>query len=273
MLAWACVVSGSVCVQARSPATFYVMSSIAVPILLAYAMWAQRMPTAVDVMAACVGTWVCIGLCMSVCLHRYFAHRAFRTSRVMQFVLGLLACLAFQGDPLWWAVMHRRHHKFCDDDGDPHSSKRMGVWYAVLGWMANPANYHIAAQELLSIGAEVCRPEIHALRVAYPACPLVLCALVARNTGLASAVYWVLVPMWLARFITLLFNHEFHLGKPGDNKCCAENATRLLAIAVGESLHDDHHQHPHRARRPELDPPYHASIRWMQGLGLVWACA
>jgi stearoyl-CoA desaturase (Delta-9 desaturase) len=267
----ACTVA-SVAVQAVSPAAYYVATSVAVPLLFAHALCTQARPRLLDFAVACAVTWVCIGVCMSVCLHRYFSHRAFRTSRGVQFALGLAACLAFQGDPLWWAVMHRRHHKHCDASGDPHSSALQGVWYAVVGWMADRANYDISAHELASLGAEVCTLEIRMLGVLYPLCPTLAFFTVASVHGWATAVYCLLVPMWLARFITLLFNHEFHRAPHEDSACRAENATRLLAIAVGESQHHDHHRHPRRARRPELDPPYHLVIRSLQKVGLVWAC-
>ena len=43
--------------------------------------------------------------------HRYFSHRSFKTSRWFQFVLGWLGCSAGQAGPLWWASVHRNHHR------------------------------------------------------------------------------------------------------------------------------------------------------------------
>ena len=48
-----------------------------------------------------------IGVAMSVCLHRFFSHQAFQTSRPVAFLLGCLGCLAYQSGPLWWAVSGR----------------------------------------------------------------------------------------------------------------------------------------------------------------------
>ena len=42
--------------------------------------------------------------------HRYFSHRAFRTSRAMQFLFALAGASAVQRGPLWWASHHRHHH-------------------------------------------------------------------------------------------------------------------------------------------------------------------
>src|ERR1700733_6893821 len=42
--------------------------------------------------------------------HRYFAHRAYTTSRAAQFVLAALAQSTAQRSVLWWAAKHRHHH-------------------------------------------------------------------------------------------------------------------------------------------------------------------
>ena len=48
--------------------------------------------------------------------HRYFSHKAFRTSRAMQFVFALLGASAVQRGPLWWASQHRHHHVYADGE-------------------------------------------------------------------------------------------------------------------------------------------------------------
>ena len=43
--------------------------------------------------------------------HRYFAHKTYKTGRAFQFVLALLGVTSTQKGPLWWAGLHRRHHR------------------------------------------------------------------------------------------------------------------------------------------------------------------
>jgi hypothetical protein len=62
-----------------------------------------------------------VNIGMSVCLHRYASHAAFKCGPITQFGMVVLGCLANQGGPLWWASQHRCHHKHCDVDKDPHS--------------------------------------------------------------------------------------------------------------------------------------------------------
>ncbi len=49
--------------------------------------------------------------------HRYFAHRAFRTSRAFQFVLAVLSLTSAQRGILWWVAKHRQHHMHADTAG------------------------------------------------------------------------------------------------------------------------------------------------------------
>jgi stearoyl-CoA desaturase (delta-9 desaturase) len=67
--------------------------------------------------------------------HRYFSHRSYKTSRLVQFLLALVGTTAMQKGPLWWAAHHRRHHRFSDKEGDLHSPVKNGFWWAHVGWV------------------------------------------------------------------------------------------------------------------------------------------
>jgi stearoyl-CoA desaturase (delta-9 desaturase) len=67
--------------------------------------------------------------------HRYFAHRTFRTSRIIQFGLAFLSQTAGQRSILWWAAKHRQHHVHSDTDADVHSPGVRSFLYAHVGWI------------------------------------------------------------------------------------------------------------------------------------------
>ena len=67
-----------------------------------------------------------VGL-MSVCLHRYAAHGAFKCGPVTNACLCFFGCLSNQGGPIWWGSKHRCHHSRCDKEDDPHSPAMAGV--------------------------------------------------------------------------------------------------------------------------------------------------
>jgi fatty-acid desaturase len=67
--------------------------------------------------------------------HRYFSHRAYKTSRWFQFVLALGATATAQKGVLWWAAHHRRHHRASDTADDLHSPYHGGFWWSHMGWI------------------------------------------------------------------------------------------------------------------------------------------
>ena len=73
--------------------------------------------------------------------HRYFSHRAFRTSRIVQFVFAAIGASSVQRGPLWWAAHHRNHHRHADDELDPHSPVRRGFLWSHVGWFLTPHGF------------------------------------------------------------------------------------------------------------------------------------
>src|SRR4051812_17358869 len=74
------------------------------------------------------------GFCFGAGYHRYLAHRSYRTSRVLQFLLAAGGCTALRGGPLWWASLHRHHHRFSDTEVDVPTSAH-GFWWSYGGWL------------------------------------------------------------------------------------------------------------------------------------------
>src|SRR5262245_3291092 len=66
--------------------------------------------------------------------HRYFSHRAFKTSRIGQFVFAVLGASAVQRGPIWWAAHHRHHHAHSDEQRDVHSPVQRGFLWSHMGW-------------------------------------------------------------------------------------------------------------------------------------------
>lgn len=67
--------------------------------------------------------------------HRYFAHRSFTANRFFSFLFAFLGCSAMQRGPLWWAAIHRHHHRYADTKEDIHSPLISGFWWSHIGWI------------------------------------------------------------------------------------------------------------------------------------------
>jgi stearoyl-CoA desaturase (delta-9 desaturase) len=88
--------------------------------------------------------YVVSGLGVTVGLHRYFTHGSFKAKRPMKIALGIAGSLSLEMSVLDWVATHRKHHKFSDKEGDPHSPWRFGpgfknmakgLLYAHMGWL------------------------------------------------------------------------------------------------------------------------------------------
>ena len=60
--------------------------------------------------------------------HRYFSHREFETTPIIEIVMLYCGLLCGVRSPLTWAGVHRMHHAYSDTPKDPHSPKHMGKW-------------------------------------------------------------------------------------------------------------------------------------------------
>jgi len=75
--------------------------------------------------------------------HRYFSHRSFKTSRVVQFIFALIGASSAQRGPIWWAAHHREHHAFTESENDPHSPVHHGIAWSHTGWFLAHENFSV----------------------------------------------------------------------------------------------------------------------------------
>lgn len=212
---------------------------------------------------------------LTLAFHRYFAHRAFRMHRLTQFVWALIGTAAMQKGPLWWAGHHVDHHRFADRDGDPHSPKVSGIYYAHIGWFL-----HDSANDSLQASNPVVRdfgkyPEIAFLDRFFVLPPLAL----ALGLYLAGGYPWLVwgfcfptVTLAHATFAINTVNHLFGTRR-FDTIDESRNNAFTAFFAVGEGWHNNHHRYQRAARNGfywwEFDPTWYV-IRAMQALGLAW---
>jgi stearoyl-CoA desaturase (delta-9 desaturase) len=190
-----------------------------------------------------------------------------------QFVLYLLGCLASQGPPLWWASKHRRHHKHCDTELDPHSPQAFSKLYAWLGWVWVPGcdGPHGSGIDEGYIQDHLKFPELAYGETFYPVPILVLHFLFYWSGGIGSLVYVSLLSSVACQVLTLWFNVMFHDNDQSEGTCKAMDLPMdPLANFFGEAHHAWHHTHPVAYHRPGLDVPYWTFIKPGLMLGFFW---
>lgn len=216
--------------------------------------------------------------------HRYFSHKAFKTSRAVQFIFAVIGVMSTQNGPLWWSAHHRHHHRHADQPEDLHSP-RHGFWYSHMGWFLNRRNY--ATQEHL-VKDWIKYPELRWLdRHSVLVSVLtgfgfwVAGELLARyqpslqTSGMQLLVWGFLVSTVLLTHVTLTINsfaHRFGY-RTYDTRDDSRNNWFLAILTLGEGWHNNHHFHAASVRQGflwwQIDISYYV-LRLMAALGLVW---
>jgi stearoyl-CoA desaturase (delta-9 desaturase) len=229
-----------------------------------------------------------VGHGVTVGFHRLFAHRSFQARRPLKIVLATLGSMSVQGSVIGWVADHRRHHRFADRPGDPHSPiwKRdeptqgaAGLWHAHLGWCfvnnATPRERYaadlIADRDLRIIDRLFIPLTAFSLLVPFGIGFLWSGTL----AGAVMALLWAgVVRVGITHNFTWSINSICHRfgRRPFDTRDASTNVAFLAAFTMGESWHNNHHAFPRSARhgldRHQLDSSARL-IRWFEQLG--WA--
>ena len=217
--------------------------------------------------------------------HRYFCHRAFKTSRVFQFVLAWLATAAAQKGPLWWAGHPRSPHRPSDTEADVHPPGIHGFFWAHIGWVMCPANLR-TKMELMPDFARY--PELTWLDRNHHVAPVTLAVSLfllgawLESTAPALGVTGLQL-LAVAFFLstTVLYHVTFAVNSIGhtvgrrrfDTRDASRNGFLLALLTGGEGWHNNHHRYPTSERQGfywwEIDPTHYVVVL-LNTLGVVW---
>ncbi len=210
--------------------------------------------------------------------HRYFAHRAYKTSRPFQFVLGLMGASALQRGPVWWAGHHRTHHKHTDDDLDPHSPVVKSVWWSHIGWVLSN-KYNGTEWGLMKDFQKY--PEIKYLE-RFDLIPGILLAVACYAAGALTGAGGLSSLFWAFFFGTVVLYHSTFMVNSvchlfGSRRYATKDQSRNNAfvafVTLGEGWHNNHHHYPSSARQGfkwyEFDTSYYI-LKVLSVFGVVW---
>jgi stearoyl-CoA desaturase (Delta-9 desaturase) len=227
-------------------------------------------------------TWQAVVVCIALYVirmfavtggyHRYFSHRAFETSRVMQFVFAWVAQSSSQKSALWWASHHRAHHLFSDTERDLHSVRQDGFLHAHCGWIFDESDPQTDWKRIQDFAKY---PELVWLDRWFHVPTIVLGALVYLAFGASGLVIGFFLSTVLTWHGTFFINSLAHVwGKRRfPSKDDSRNNFWLALITMGEGWHNNHHHYMRSARQGfywwEVDLTYYGLLL-MEKLGLVW---
>ncbi|MGA9572967.1 MAG: acyl-CoA desaturase [Lysobacterales bacterium] len=217
--------------------------------------------------------------------HRYFSHRSFKTSRVMQFIFALIGAASVQRGPLWWAAHHRHHHANTEQEDDPHSPVHHGLWWSHTGWFLSREHFQVSGERVRDLKRF---PELRFLDRFDIAVPVVLAvSLLLTGSFLESyapqlgtsggqmLVWGFFISTVVLYHGTFTINSLAH--RWGKRRYATSDNSRnnfwLALLTMGEGWHNNHHHYPVSAKQGfywwEIDMTYYI-LRFLAMLGLVW---
>jgi len=223
--------------------------------------------------------WHALGI--TVGYHRLLSHRSYSCNKWAEYFWVLAGYLAFEGSPIWWATIHRAHHRYADTPLDPHSPK-YGLQNAHLGWLTRGYENHsdpkLLCKDLikdpvyrfLEQGGAWNRAHFLGFFIGF-LFRLMILVCFGWQAALASLLAGLAVLQ-----IPLMLNVVCHIPKLGYKNFAVKdqsvNVWWVGILAMGEGWHNNHHAAPGSAktgmRAWEFDLSW-LTILLMKRLGLV----
>ncbi|HEY9786308.1 MAG TPA: fatty acid desaturase [Candidatus Obscuribacterales bacterium] len=219
---------------------------------------------------------------VTIGLHRLLSHRAFRCHKAVEYFFVLGAYLAYHGSPIWWATIHRAHHRYVETELDPHAPKfgPLKAYFFFRHW-SYPAHFDPArlspdllkdpVYKHLEIGGNW--KVGYSLNIAICILFRVLLFVFFGWEVLAAS----LVASIAALNVPLLLNIGCHTRRLGYRNFAVDddsvNVWWFAIIGLGDGWHNNHHAVPGSSlmglRKHELDPSW-LVLKVLQKVGLVY---
>lgn len=191
-------------------------------------------------------------LCVTIFLHRGMAHRSLEfhplLSHFMRFWLWLTTGMITKE----WVAIHRKHHRFTDEEGDPHSPKVYGIARVFFGgtWLYRKAAKDKQMVETYGVGTPndwIERNLYSRFNIVGLGLLLLLNVVLFGWFGLISwGIQLIWIPFWAAGVINGV-GHWFGY-RNTDTSDTSRNISPIGFIIGGEELHNNHHEKPASAK-------------------------
>jgi stearoyl-CoA desaturase (delta-9 desaturase) len=210
----------------------------------------------------------------TIFLHRTATHRALTMHPGLEFAFKFALWLTTGLSTKEWVAVHRKHHAFTDQEGDPHSPKLEGFWQVQLG---NVYYYmrEVKKPETLerySRDIEEGWWDKHVFRrglVGLAIGIMLLCLVLGLWWGLlAAGIHAVMYVFVLSSSI----NGLCHTVGYRNFENTATNIRSVALLTGGEGLHNNHHGYPRSPKfsfsASEFDPAWPV-IKLLIAVGLA----
>lgn len=188
----------------------------------------------------------------SVCiyLHRGMAHQSMKFHPWLQHTFRFWLWLTDGVNVREWVVTHRKHHRYTDKPGDPHSPSVQGI--KVVAWdnfistvvqryKSNPTPLEM---EVYSVGCpNDWLEKVYATKVGL-VIMLIIDVLLFDRIGI---LVWLVQIAWTPFWTCTVVNGLCHYGLGYQVKGCQDNSRNIPLLGlflIGDEYHSNHHTHP-----------------------------
>ena len=201
------------------------------------------------------------GLGITAGYHRLWAHKSYKASTIVQFLLAFAGAGASQGSILWWSKYHRLHHYKSDTIDDPYGPQKGFIHSHILWIFENkelPKLKHIDVNDLKSNKIVMFQHNNYVFLSIFCSVLLPLFCYYLINESFINCFYF---PISLARVMlwhsTWFVNSLAHyLGsQPYGNSGTSRDHIFTAFLTFGEGYHNFHHEYPY---------DYRNAIKWYQ---------
>ena len=204
-------------------------------------------------------------ICVTLYLHRGQAHRGLIFNPVVEHFMRVWLWMTTGQVTKQWVAIHRKHHRFTEAEGDPHSPHVHGFWRVLF---KGAFLYHTASKDSAMVAQYgVGTPDDWIEQNVYTRHSrlgiLLMLLIDVWLFGVLGFVIWGIQMIWIPFWAGGVINGVGHwIGyRNGETKDQSRNIMPWGILIGGECLHNNHHLEPGNPR---------LSRRWFE-FDIGWA--
>jgi stearoyl-CoA desaturase (delta-9 desaturase) len=218
-----------------------------------------------EVIYTLVATHITI-VCVTLFLHRGQAHRGIEFHPILSHFMRCWLWMTTGQITKQWVAVHRKHHRFTEQEGDPHTPHVYGFWRVLF---KGAFLYHTASKDSVMVtqygaGTPDDWMEQHVYTKHSRMGILLMLLIDVLLFGAWGVLIWGIQMIWIPFWAAGVVNGLGHWWgyRNGETKDHSRNIMPWGIIIGGECLHNNHHLDP---ANPKL------SRRWFEfDIGWMW---
>ncbi len=182
---------------------------------------------------------------MTLYLHRSQAHRAVKFHPVIEHFMRFWLWFTTGMVTKQWVAVHRKHHRFCEESGDPHSPVHYGIGRVLF---RGALLYHAASKdkEMVDTYGRGTPDDWIERHVYTPHSRLGIGLCLLLNVivfGWVGAIIWGVQMLWIPFWAAGVINGIGHWWgyRNGETRDQSRNIVPIGILIGGEELHNNHH--------------------------------